>query len=100
MAEQPKQPTIEELQSQMLALQEKQAQQEAQISTLTGENKKLSDDLSKARELNTKLFMRIPVGGQDEPEKETPEEEDSFDNLVDETIKKYIVDKNKPVENK
>lgn len=95
MAEQPKQPTIEELQSQMLALQEKQAQQEAQINSLTGENKKLSDDLTKARELNTKLFLKIPVGGQDDSEKESSEPEDSFDNLVDETIKKYIVDKNK-----
>ena len=95
MAEEPKQPTIEELQSQMLALQEKQAQQEEQINTLTGENKKLSDDLTKARELNTKLFMRIPVGGQDDSEKEPSGTEDSFDNLVDETIQKYILDKNK-----
>lgn len=95
MAEEPKQPTIEELQSQMLALQEKQAQQEEQINSLTGENKKLSDDLTKARELNTKLFMRIPVGGQDDSEKEPSETEDSFDNLVDETIQKYILDKNK-----
>lgn len=95
MAEEPKQPTIEELQSQMLALQEKQAQQEAQISSLSGENKKLSEDLSKARELNTKLFMRIPVGQQEDSGNESSEQEDSFDNLVDETIKKYIVDKNK-----
>lgn len=84
--------TVEELQAQLIALQEKQTQQEAQITALSDENKKLNEDLGRAREINTKLFLRIPGAGTN-PEEEKPQEEDSFDKLVDETIEKYVLKK-------
>lgn len=100
MAEQPKQPTIEDLQSQMLALQEKFDTQAAELEKISGENKKLSEDLSKARELNTKLYLRIPVAGQDNQESEPENIEDSFDKLVEETLKERVLDKYRKPENK
>ena len=94
MTEETKPPSIEDLQAQLLALQEKQTEQEAKIDNLTGENKKLSDDLDKARELNTKLFLRIPTG--DNPtSQESEQESDSFDKLLDETLEKYVLAKRK-----
>ena len=94
MAEETKQPTIEDLQAQLLALQEKQTEQEAKIDNLTGENKKLSDDLDKARELNTKLFLRIPTD-DNKSSQESEQESDSFDKLLDETLEKYVLAKRK-----
>lgn len=94
MAEQTNQPTIEELQAQLVTLQDKQTENDARINALSDENKKLSEDLNKARELNTKLFLRIP--GTEQPgTTETAEEEDSFDKLLDEIIEKRILSKNK-----
>ena len=94
MAEEPKQPTIEDLQAQLVTLQEKQTENDAKINALSEENKKLSDDLTKARELNTKLFLRVP-NSLDNSGQEIDEEEDSFDKLLDETIEKRILSKNK-----
>ena len=86
-----KQPTIEELQATLVELQEKQKEQEVQIQALTSEKETLSADLSKARELNTKLFLKIPQSsgelGSPEPK---PQEEDSFDKLLDEIFEKYV----------
>ena len=84
-------PTVEELQAQLLALQEKQTEQETKINSLSDENKKLTDDLTKAREINTKLFLRIPTDSNPEPK--PGEEEDSFDKLLDDVFEKYIVKK-------
>ena len=94
MPEPTKQPSIEDLQAQLVTLQEKQTENDAKINALSEENKKLSDDLSKARELNTKLFLRVP-NPEDNSSKETAEEEDSFDKLLDETIEKRILSKDK-----
>lgn len=94
MAEKTNPPTIEELQAQLVALQDKQTENDAKINALSDENKKLSDDLNKARELNTKLFLRIPNSEQSGTT-ETADEEDSFDKLLDETIEKRILSKNK-----
>lgn len=90
-----KQPTIEELQEQLVALQEKQKEQEVQIQALNSEKETLSADLNKARELNTKLFLKIPQGGVDGSPQPEPKEEDSFDKLLDEIIEKRILSKNK-----
>ena len=93
MAE-PSKPTLEDLQAELVALKDKQTENDAKITALSEENKKLSDDLEKARELNTKLFLRLPNdagGSQQEP----PQEEDSFEKLVDETIEKRILSKQK-----
>ena len=94
MADKTNPPTIEELQAQLVALQDKQSENDAKINALSDENKKLSDDLNKARELNTKLFLRIPNSEQSGTT-ETADEEDSFDKLLDETIEKRILSKNK-----
>lgn len=90
MAE-PSKPSIEDLQAQLVTLQEKQAENDAKIATLSEDNKKLTDDLNKAREVNTKLLLRIPT--DDNPGKQEIQEEDSFDKLLDETIEKRITSK-------
>ena len=90
MAE-PSKPSIEDLQAQLVTLQEKQAENDAKIATLSEDNKKLTDDLNKAREVNTKLLLRIPT--DDNPGKQEIKEEDSFDKLLDETIEKRITSK-------
>ena len=90
MAE-PGKPSIEDLQAQLVTLQEKQAENDAKIATLSEDNKKLTDDLNKAREVNTKLLLRIPT--DDNPGKQEVVEEDSFDKLLDETIEKRITSK-------
>lgn len=84
-------PSIEDLQAQLVALQEKQSEQENKINSLTDENKKLNDDLAKAREINTKLFLRIPTD-QNIPGNNGSEDkaEDSFDKLLDEVFEKYV----------
>lgn len=92
MAEPSKAPTIEELQTQLLALQEKQTEQDTKIKSLSEENNKLTDDLNRARELNTKLFLRIP-SGENNSGNEPAQEEDSFGKLLDETIDKYVLKK-------
>lgn len=92
--DEPTKPTLEDLQAQLVALQDKQIENDAKINALSDENKKLSDDLAKARELNTKLFLRIP-SSEEGSQKETTVEEDSFDKLLDETIDKYILSKRK-----
>ena len=85
-------PTLEDLQAQLVALQDKQTESDAKINALSEENKKLSADLDKARELNTKLFLRIPTSEQTTVT-ETSVEEDSFDKLLDETIEKRVLSK-------
>lgn len=94
MAEGNQPPTLEELQAQLLALQEKQTAQEATIDKLSSDNEKLSSDLAKARELNTRLFLKIPTDDNKEGE-EPPVEEDSFDKLLDEVLDKYVIQKKK-----
>jgi len=93
MAEQGKQPTIEELQAQLVELQEKQKENDVKIEALTSEKNKLSEDLNKARELNTKLFLKIPQGENSNTDNSTATEDDSFDKLLDEAIDKYVLKK-------
>lgn len=92
-------PSIEDLQAQLIALQEKQTEQEGKINSLTDENKKLNDDLSKARELNTRLFLRLP-NGENKSSEESTTEEDSFDKLLDEVFEKYVIKKETTSEKK
>ena len=91
-----KQPTIEELQAQLVELQDKQKESDAKIEQLSSENSKLTDDLGKARELNTRLFLKIPQGNNINlgNEDESAPEEDSFDKLLDEVFEKYVEKKN------
>lgn len=93
MAEQGKQPTIEELQAQLVELQEKQKENDVKIEALTSEKNKLSEDLNKARELNTKLFLKIPQGENSNTDNSSATEDDSFDKLLDEAIDKYVLKK-------
>lgn len=93
MAE-PSKPTLEDLQAELVNLKDKQTENDAKINALSEENKKLSEDLEKARELNTKLFLRIPTDNN-QSQQEQIEEEDSFEKLVDETIEKRILSKKK-----
>lgn len=77
-------PTIEELQKQIAELKESAEAQKIQIETLTKENNENSNNLKQARELNTKLLLRVSV--PDDNKKE--ETEDTIDSLVDEIVTK------------
>lgn len=87
------QPTLETLQAELIALKDKQNENESRITALSEENKKLSDDLNKARELNTKLFLRIPSGENSGNTDQNTQEEDSFDKLLDDVFDKYVTKK-------
>ena len=77
-------PSIEELQKQIAELKESTEAQKIQIETLTKENNENSNNLKQARELNTKLLLRVSV--PDDNKKE--ETEDTIDSIVDEIVTK------------
>ena len=87
------QPTMEDLQAELIALREQQSENESRITALSDENKKLSNNLNKARELNTKLFLRIPSGENSGSTDQNTQEEDSFDKLLDDVFDKYVTKK-------
>lgn len=79
MTEEPKQPTIEELQQQLLELREAQEAQKTSMDNQAAELKKAQEDLAAARKLNARLMAGTDVPQQGEPEKDplegmTPEE--------------------------
>lgn len=65
--------TIEELQTQLLAEQEKTAKLSEEVETLKSNNQKLSEDNTRLMEHNNKLFMRVSSQPDDEVEKDTEE---------------------------
>lgn len=77
-------PTIEELQKQIAELKEVSEAQKTQIENLTKENTENSNNLKQARELNTKLLLRVSV--PDDNKKE--ETEDTIESIVDEIVTK------------
>lgn len=77
-------PSIEELQKQIAELKESAEAQKIQIETLTKENNENSNNLKQARELNTKLLLRVSV--PDDNKKE--ETEDTIESIVDEIVTK------------
>lgn len=71
-------PTLEELQAQILELKEQNENNATLIKELTEQNAKVNEDLGNARSLNAKLMRNLPVGGEEqngqEEHEETPDE--------------------------
>ena len=85
------QPTIEELQNQILELKQQNEQNASKIQELETANNKLNTDLGEARSLNAKLFKTLPAGQEgnnqkEEEHQETPEE--FLDSFIEPAIKK------------
>lgn len=83
----PEEPTIEDLMQEIVSLRDK-------VESLTTENESTKEALNKAaadlestRKLNSDLLNRLPVNGS---QIEQPKNEDSFENLVQETIDKIL----------
>lgn len=77
-------PTIEELQSQILELKEQNESNATKIKELEGNNAKLNEDLASSRSLNAKLMRNLPADG--EKEKESEEHEETQDEFLDSFI--------------
>lgn len=82
--------TIEDLQAQLAELKDSAERDKARLAELETQNSKFQDDLTKSRELNSQLLLRVPVTNA-EPEPE-PEEslEDIIGGLVDEVNNRYV----------
>lgn len=78
-------PTVEDLQAQILELQKQNETNATKIQDLESKNAKLSEDLGNSRSLNAKLMKNLPAGG--EPNKETEEEHiETQDEFIDSFI--------------
>lgn len=92
MTEENKQPSIEELQKQLLDMKEASEKSAAEMQTLKDQLSKSSEDLKNARELNAKLMSKVP--GEDGT---APEDKDPYEGMTEmETLEKMseeMVDK-------
>ena len=70
MTEENKQPSIEELQKQLLDMKEASEKSAAEMQTLKDQLSKSSEDLKNARELNAKLMSKVP--GEDASDSDKP----------------------------
>ena len=83
-------PTIEELQTQILDLQKQNEVNATKIKDLESTNAKLTEDLGNSRSLNAKLMRNLPVGGEDKKEEEEHKEtqDEFFDSFINPAIEK------------
>lgn len=92
MTEENKNPSIEELQKQLLDMKEASEKSAAEMQALKDQLSKSSEDLKNARDLNAKLMSKVP--GEDGT---APEDKDPYEGLTDmETLEKMseeMVDK-------
>lgn len=85
MTEENKQPSIEELQKQILEMKEAGEKNAAEMQALKDQLSKSSEDLKNARDLNAKLMSKVPGEDGTAPEKK----EDPYEGLSDmETLEK------------
>lgn len=93
MTEENKQPSIEDLQKQILEMKEANEKSAAEMQQLKDQLSKSSEDLKNARDLNAKLMSKVPGEDGTAPEKK----EDPYEGLTDmETLEKMseeMVDK-------
>ena len=92
------QPTIEELQAQLLELKQQNEKSAVRIQELETSNKSLNDNLNESRALNAKLFKALPAGGEDEYKKKEEEhietQEEFFDSFINPAVEKITGVKN------
>ena len=85
MTEENKNPSIEELQAQILEMKEANEKNAAEMQVLKDSLSKSEESLKAARDLNAKLMSKVPGEGQPAPEKK----EDPYEGLDDmETLEK------------
>ena len=93
MTEENDNPTIEDLQKQILEMKEASEKQAAEMQQMKESLGKSEESLKAARDLNAKLMSKVPGEGQPDPEKK----EDPYEGLSDmETLEKMteeMVDK-------
>ncbi len=86
-------PTIEELQAQLLELKQQNEANTTKIQELESNNAKLNEDLGNSRSLNAKLMKNLPVGGEQSGEQEEHKEtqEEFFDSFIKPAVEKLGV---------
>ena len=93
MTEDNNNPTIEDLQKQIVEMKEAQEKNAAEMQAMKDNLAKSEESLKAARELNAKLLNKVPGEGQPDPEKK----DDPYEGLSDmETLEKMteeMVDK-------
>lgn len=83
----PEEPTLEDLQAQILELQNQTKELTEKLSTSNEMNDALKEQLAKARKINTEMFLKLPAT---ETVDKVEEVEDSFEKLVTDTIQKIL----------
>lgn len=95
MTEENNNPSIEELQKQILEMKEAGEKNAAEMQALKDQLSKSSEDLKNARDLNAKLMSKVP--GEDDASSSEKQDEDPYDGLsFDDMLSKMgedIVDK-------
>ena len=93
----PKTPTIEELQAQILELQKQNENNATKIKDLESNNAKLTEDLGNSRSLNAKLIKSLPAGEDENKKKEEEHvetQEEFFDSFINPAVEKITGVKN------
>lgn len=83
MTEENKQPSIEELQKQILEMKEASEKSAAEMQQLKDQLNKSAEDLKNARDLNAKLMSKVPGEGAPDTEKQP---EDPYEGLSQEEM--------------
>lgn len=83
MTEENKQPSIEELQKQILEMKEAGEKNAAEMQQLKDQLAKTGEDLKNARDLNAKLMSKVPGEGAPDTEKQP---EDPYEGLSQEEM--------------
>ena len=83
MTEENKQPSIEELQKQILEMKEANEKNAAEMQQLKDQLSKTGEDLKNARDLNAKLMSKVPGEGAPDTEKQP---EDPYEGLSQEEM--------------
>lgn len=83
MTEENKQPSIEELQKQILEMKEAGEKNAAEMQQLKDQLNKSAEDLKNARDLNAKLMSKVPGEGAPDTEKQP---EDPYEGLSQEEM--------------
>lgn len=83
MTEENKQPSIEELQKQILEMKEANEKSAAEMQQLKDQLTKTGEDLKNARDLNAKLMSKVPGEGAPDTEKQP---EDPYEGLSQEEM--------------
>lgn len=80
-------PTLEELQSQILALKQENEQQKTQISALEAKHTEDEKTIKQVRDINTKLFQQTAFGDPNKVKEEPEEHVETMEEFCESFIK-------------